>query len=246
MRYRSDMGVRLIRSMGDDLAIIDDARTSLRAPEDHRPPPQNLKDRHRDLLREFFRLGHASTLRGCVITVELEVPLFVQRELRTHWVGNHQLWDGDILGWNDQSGRYRKYEPVFWVPNRPFMEPEGFNPMTPQFVEGTQERRDEALLALMDGYEQLWQVYEGLIEHGIAREVARSVLPQGIYVAGRMTLNANAAFRMMSLRINHPDNARPTYPQREIQEVAMRLEELVREWLPETHAAWVETGRVSP
>lgn len=244
MSYRSDMGVRLVRKMGDDLSIVEDARTSLRAPGKALKTPTEISDRHRELLRDFFRLGHASTLRGCALTVELEVPLFVQRELRTHWVGNHQLWDNDVLGFNDQSGRYRKYEPVFWLPNRPFLEAEGFDPMTPRFKEGGDEHllRDE----MWKSYVIAWETYERLLEKGVAREVARGVLPQAIYVAGRMTMNLNAAFGLLSMRIAHPLNSRETYPQREIEEVALKLEAIVQEGWPEAHQAWQDVGRTRP
>ena len=254
IELRSDMTVRLVRAMGDDKSIVEDARTSLRAPGKSRADSgsRELNERDRILLREFFSLGHASTMRGCALTVELEVPLFVQRELRTHWVANRQTWsdfeENDILGWNDQSGRYRKYEPVFWVPryDRVMIEPGQFDPMKPVLELPERDQRRYFDECLSSHYGLAWSMYQNLLEANVAREVARAVLPQAIYVAGRMTMNLNAAFGLMALRIDHPDNARQTYPQREIQEVAEEIEAIVAKRWPEAHKAWTETGRIRP
>lgn len=254
MQFRSDMTVRLVRAMGDDKAIVDDARTSLRAPGKSRADPEDrsLKERDRQLLREFFSLGHASTMRGCALTVELEVPLFIQRELRTHWVANRQTWsdfeENDILGWNDQSGRYRSYEPVFWIPesDRLMIEVENFDPMRPRMEQADSDIYGFISQFMGSRFQICWGAYERLLDAGVAREVARAVLPQSIYVAGRMTMNLNAAFGLMALRINHPKNARITYPQREIEQVAEAIEVIVQERWPEAHRAWHETGRIRP
>lgn len=248
--FRSDMVVRAIDAMGDDLAILEDARTSIRKPG--RPTlgadaARDLTDEQRARLADFFRLRHASVLRGCVLKIEVEVPIFVQRQLRTHWVGVAQTWsENDWLGFNDQSGRYSRQAPQVWVPTDVRQEPPGFDPMTPTFLTLPEGEAETARWYMRDAYARAIEVYRHLIDCGIAREQARAVLPEGLYVAGRITANLNAWFGLMSLRIDDPANATPTHPQAEIQDVAGQVEEIVAGRWPAAHAAWVATGRGRP
>ena len=88
--------------------------------------------------------------------------------------------------------------------------------------------------------------YQGMLEAGIAREVARIVLPLTIYSSVYVTMNARSLMNFLSLRTKHEDSMFPSYPQREIEMVAERME---REWarlMPITHAAFDANGRVGP
>lgn len=247
--YRSDLVVRYVSHMGDDLAIIDDARTSIRRPGKATlaAADRQLTDGQRERLADFLRYRHASVLRGCVLKVEVEVPILIQRQLRTHWVGMAQAWsENDWLGFNDQSGRYSRQAPQFWVPADVRLEAEAFDPMAPTFNRAAddfaQVMRDE----MAEAHANAFRAYRRLIDAGVAREQARAVLPEGLYVAGRITGNLNAWLGLMSLRISHERNSVTTHPQAEIQAVAEQVELLVAEHWPETHAAWIATGRGRP
>jgi thymidylate synthase (FAD) len=246
---RSDCVVRLVDAMGDDLAILEDARTSIRRPGKATlgGDSRELTDGQRARLVDFFRLRHASVLRGCVLKVEVEVPIFVQRQLRTHWVGMAQGWsENDWLGFNDQSGRYSRQLPQFWVPGEVRLEGEGFDPMAPAFRRGSDAFAASIRDDVAGSHQAAFATYRRLIDAGVAREQARSVLPEGLYVAGRITGNLNAWFGLMSLRIDHPGNTVQTHPQAEIQDVAAQVETLVAARWPEAHAAWAAAGRGRP
>ena len=81
---------------------------------------------------------------------------------------------------------------------------------------------------------------------GIAREVARMVLPVSIYSSAYVTVNARAMMNFLSLRRKAEDSQYPSYPQREIEMVAEIYEEKWAELMPITHAAFVAAGRVAP
>lgn len=247
--FRSDMVVREVDAMGDDWSILDDARTSIRRPGRQTMPAGDgaLTDGQRARLQDFFRLRHASVLRGCVLKVEVEVPIYIQRQLRTHWVGMAQNWsENDWLGFNDQSARYSRQAPHVWVPDTVRLEPPGFNPMTPTFLTLPDVEAESARFWMRESYAKAIENYRRLIDCGIAREQARAVLPEGLYVAGRITANLNAWFGLMSMRIDDPANATPTHPQAEIQDVAAQVEDIVAERWPAAHAAWVAAGRGRP
>ena len=94
--------------------------------------------------------------------------------------------------------------------------------------------------------EQSYAAYQEMLGAGIAREVARMVLPVSIYSAAYVTVNARSLMNFLSLRRKVEGSAYPSYPQREIEMVAERYEEEWAKLMPITHAAFVANGRVSP
>lgn len=250
-RFRSDIVVRAIDWMGDDKSIIEDARTSVRKPGKPIAATDNrsLTESEDARIGDFLMHRHASVLRGCVLKVEVEAPIFVQRQLRTHWVGFSQLWangENDWLGFNDQSGKFARYRPDFWIPYEVRFEQEQFDPMNPAFVSRNDGEDMSAIEIMRHGYMSAWNHYSTLIENGVAREIARSILPEGTYVAGRITANLNGWLGLMSLRIDHHQNAVATYPQLEIQMFAESVEEIVKSIWPVAHRWWSASGRVRP
>lgn len=250
--FRSDIVVRFIDAMGDDKAVIEDARTSIRRAGDKftvRSESRDISQREYDRIGDFLEYRHASVLRGCVLKVEVEAPIFVQRQLRTHWVGFSQNWahgENDWLGFNDQSGKYARYRPEFWLPEEMRYEVEDFDPMNPTF-ERNETYDDLAHIKTMKhSYLSSWNHYLALIENGVAREVARSILPEGTYVAGRITANLNAWLGLMSLRIDNEKNQVKTSPQKEIQDFALKVEELISERWPAVFTWWEQFGRTRP
>ena len=85
-----------------------------------------------------------------------------------------------------------------------------------------------------------------MLDAGVAREVARMVLPVSIYSSTYVTMNARALMNFLSLRRKDDDSTFPSYPQREIEMVAERYEEEWSRLMPLTHAAFEAAGRVSP
>lgn len=114
------------------------------------------------------------------------------------------------------------------------------------FVEGTPEQyrlMDELVRrSCVDAYE----AYQQMLAAGVAREVARIVLPVTTYSSMYVTMNARALMNFLSLRTKR-DNARnPSFPQREIEMVADAMEAEWAQLMPLTHAAFEAHGRVAP
>ena len=91
-----------------------------------------------------------------------------------------------------------------------------------------------------------YDAYERMLESGVAREVARIVLPLTIYSSAYVTINARSLMNFLSLRTQHPDSHFPSFPQREIEMVGERYEAEFARLMPLTHAAFVANGRVAP
>jgi thymidylate synthase (FAD) len=83
------------------------------------------------------------------------------------------------------------------------------------------------------------QGYRDMVEGGVAREMARMVLPVNIYTKFWFTVNARSLMNFLMLR-NHPN------AQYEIQVYAVALERLFQEAMPWTHEAFVLSGRKAP
>ncbi|HEX2178285.1 MAG TPA: FAD-dependent thymidylate synthase, partial [Actinomycetota bacterium] len=88
-------------------------------------------------------------------------------------------------------------------------------------------------------YRQTWDTYQSLLEIGVAREVARLVLPVGLYTEFYWTVNARALMNFVALR--NADAA-----MWEIRRYGEAVEEFFAAQMPSTHKAFVEFGRVAP
>jgi thymidylate synthase (FAD) len=144
-----------------------------------------------------------------------------------------------VGSFNEFSMRYAKATDDFYVP-----EPEDvrtqigkpgaytFEPVDPELAERT---RDE----LRAVYDAAFETYERLVELGVARELARCVMPVGAYTEFYWTINARALMNFVSLRAAET-------AQREIRRYAEAVELFFAEQMPVTHAAFVANGRTPP
>jgi thymidylate synthase (FAD) len=88
--------------------------------------------------------------------------------------------------------------------------------------------------------------YQEMLAAGVAREVARIVLPLNLYSSMYVTLNARSLMNFLSLRTKHPESTFPSFPQREIELCAEAMEEHWSRLMPLTYAAFAANGRVAP
>ncbi len=95
-------------------------------------------------------------------------------------------------------------------------------------------------------YHQCYALYRDMLSNGIAREVARAVLPVGLYSSMYATCNARSLMHFLSLRTTHDQAAVPSFPQREIEMVAEQMEALWAKLMPLTHQAFNDHGRRAP
>lgn len=232
IRFRSDISVKLVQHVGSDLMVCRAARVSVVGAEADETP-----EALGGLIRYLLRNKHSSPLEHGSLTFLVEAPIFVFRE----WM-RHRTWS-----FNETSGRYRVLEPEFWVPpeGRPVREPEAFKPSRPMLL------ADEALRRSVTGVmwhsmTSAWWCYKAMIADGVAREVARSVLPVSTYSQMYATVNPRNLLGFLSLRTHEPGAAHVSYPQAEIESGARQMEKVFAELFPLTYAAWVEFGRAAP
>ena len=115
-----------------------------------------------------------------------------------------------------------------------------------EFVEGTPEQTELAVAESKAAAQFAYDSYQRMLAAGIAREVARGVLPVSTYSSMYVTMNARSLMNFLSLRTKHPESHFPSFPQREIEMVAEQMESFWAELMPLTHAAFQAGGRVAP
>ncbi|MFI1579464.1 FAD-dependent thymidylate synthase [Embleya sp. NPDC020630] len=158
------------------------------------------------------------------------------------------LADGIVVhnSYNEESGRYRELSPVFYVPAAERRLVQRGKPGAYEFVDGTAEQHAVVDEATRAGYESAYAAYRRMLEAGVAREVARTTLPVGLYSSMYATCNARSLMHFLGLRTKHEDATFPSFPQREIEMVAERMEAAWAELMPLTYAAFNANGRVAP
>ena len=170
------------------------------------------------------------------MTFYVQAPIFVFREFMRH----------RIASYNEESGRYRELRPVFYVPARERKLVQEGKPGAYVFVEGTEEQFLVVDEATREACTQAYAAYQRMLDAGVAREVARGVLPVATYSSMYVTLNARSLMNFLSLRTKRDDSTFPSYPQREIEMVAEQMEATWAELMPLTYEAFNANGRVSP
>ena len=85
-----------------------------------------------------------------------------------------------------------------------------------------------------------------MLQAGVAREVARAVLPVTLYSSMYVTMNSRSLMNFLSLRTKREGTHFPSFPQREIEMVADKMEELWAPLMPLTSDTFSANGRVAP
>jgi len=233
--FRSDMTVELVKASASDADVIWAARVST-AGEQSLDEIGEDPARSAGLINYLARERHGSPFEHTSMTFFVSAPIFVFREFMRH----------RIASYNEESGRYRELNPVFYVPDadRKLVQIGKAGAYT--FVDGTKEQFDITQSAMKETYILAYQQYQVMLEAGVAREVARAVLPVGLYSSMYVTMNARALMNFLSLRTAREGSHFPSYPQREIEMVAEKMEVEFARLMPLTHAAFEKSGRVTP
>ncbi|MEV6978171.1 FAD-dependent thymidylate synthase [Kitasatospora sp. NPDC093806] len=235
-RFRSDVTVDLVRSAAADSDVIWAARVST-AGEQSLEALQQDPEKSTGLINYLMRDRHGTPFEHNSMTFFISAPIFVFREFHRHRSG----WS-----YNEESGRYRELEPVFYVPAEDRKLVQQGRPGRYEFVEGTPEQHKTVAASMESAYLEAYGRYQEMLAAGVAREVARAVLPVGLFSSMYATCNARSLMHFLSLRTKRENSAVPSFPQREIEMVAERMEEQWAELMPLTHAAFEKHGRVAP
>ena len=140
---------------------------------------------------------------------------------------------------NEESARYHKLADDFYVPDVQAVRSQVGKPGSYSFEPVEEGLALETRDTLQRIYKDLYAEYNALIDKGVAKELARAVLPFGIYTQFYWTINARAMMNFLSLRNSE-------FAQYEIRVYAEAIERFFAEKMPITHQCFIEFDRRAP
>jgi thymidylate synthase (FAD) len=175
-----------------------------------------------------MRDRHGSPFEHGYFRFIVKAPLFVVREHHRHRAGH---------SYNEWSGRYSKMKAEFYIPTN--VRTQVGKPGAYTFEPVDQATRDAARAEIERQSLQAFAAYERMLDLGVAKEVARSVLPLNMYTTYYWSCNPRSLMHFCSLRNSE-------HAQFEIREMARAAERFLQREMPVTHAAFLENGRTAP
>lgn len=215
--------VRLDGALADDLSVVNSAKVSF-------AKRQDTIEGNEGLVKYLMRQRHGSPFEHNMFRFHVKCPIFVAREWFRHRIGSFNEW----------SARYSELEAEFYVPERDQVRTQVGKPGAYSFERIEDDDLAGVVQALTEQSQvSAFKIYETMLEQGIAKEIARLVLPMGIYTQFYWTVNARSLMNFLSLR-NHKD------AQWEIQQYAKAIEGFLEQQMPVTYQSFVDGGRVAP
>lgn len=229
MRFTDKMDVSLVKWVGRDGDLVNAARVSVQGSD------ALMGGESKGLINYLVKNRHGSPFEHGLMTFMVTAPLFVWREHHRHRIG---------FSYNEESGRYKQLEPVFYMPEEA-REQVG-KPGHYTITTGTAYQREVMRSSIMQANETAYACYTNMLEQGVAREVARMVLPVNIMSSCFVTCNPRSMMNFLSLRRQCAESTYVSKPQLEIDMVAQQYENHFSRLYPLTWQAFCDNGRVAP
>jgi thymidylate synthase (FAD) len=206
--------VALVDRMQQDpaLKVVNAARIS------YQKRKAGFEEGDRKFASFLWEHGHTSPYRHSYYTFHWKAPLFVFRQAFKYQVGSGwREWEVngetvslevfDVLfdtdkgcSWNEISGRYVQWTPEFYVPkvmraNPPHGNKQASIDLGPDFDHGAERAR------MLAESEHAFELYEQRIARGVAKEIARMLLPQSLYSQAYWTVSLQGIIHFLEQRL---------------------------------------------
>lgn len=215
--------IQLVDVSADDLMVVNAARVSFGKKK------KKMDESDRMLIAYLMREQHGSPFEHNFFMFHVRAPIFVAREWFRHRIG----WS-----YNEYSGRYSQMQSDYYLPSREDLRTQDGKPGHYEFTKFDGDA--ESILAKMaKSNSSAWDTYNELLAAGVAKELARTVLPVGWMTEFYASTNARALMNFIQLR------AAPS-AQYEIRQYAYQLEEILEEQMPETARNFNLNAKVAP
>lgn len=220
--------VELVDAMGSDLTVVNSARVSFGKRK------KSLSDGDKKLIHYLAEHKHWSPFRHVQLQFHCKVPEFVARQWYKHVVGIAYTDAATVdHAWNEISLRYVDASEFN------FYTPQGFRKQSENNKQASTDEwvkdPDGQLMAEYRNHcEKALNLYHRMLEHGVAREQARGVLPLNIYTEFYWTVSLQALANFIHLRKHEG-------AQYEIRLYADALETLARQVVPVSLEALMAT-----
>ena len=216
--------IRVIDYMGGDNAIVQAARVSY-----GKGTKKTTQDR--GLIRYLMRHRHTTPFEMCEIKFHVKLPIFVARQ----WI-RHRM-----ASVNEYSARYSILDKEFYTPAFVSEQSKINNQGRGNMIEGLDAKNELEKIASLS--EEAYEKYVSLLNideggnpidpdrKGVARELARMVLPTNFYTQWYWKIDLHNLFHFISLRAD-------SHAQYEIRVYAEKIAEIVKAWVPYSYEAF--------
>jgi thymidylate synthase (FAD) len=212
--------------MGGDESVVAAARVSNDI--DYEAASKG-EEKDAKLIQYLVKHRHGTPFEHATFQFYIQAPMFVRSEWHRHRMASY----------NEVSGRYVKFEPVFYIPDKFRVQAktnkQGSAFPTEDDIDASwldvESWNDEARWYVEDAVEYAFQTYEQLLDMGVAKEQARMVLPLNLYTKFYMTCNARGLMNFLSLRAAED-------AQWEIRQYANAVVDIFEQRMPITAKAW--------
>lgn len=177
-------GVPVTWGFGDQ-RVVDAARVSIEGDK----VVANSTDAK--LLGYLLKQKHTTPFEHVRFTFEVQLPMFIARQWIRHRMGS----------FSEMSARYGALPDVFYIPELSRMNKQATSNKqgsTSELIEGA-----EGWQAMIKGHSaDCYGKYEAMLEGGMARELARMVLPVNIYTKWFWTVDLHNLMHFLKLRLD--------------------------------------------
>lgn len=203
--------VKLVDFIGGDIRAVISARVSFNM-------ESKGEERDKKLIEYLLEHEHFTPFEHCVFQFHIKCPIFVARQWMRHRWGSY----------NEISARYTEVKDEFYIPEK-------FRIQDLKNKQGSLEsdklNHKEITDLYLKAIETSYDIYKQLLRNGVAREMARMVLPVSLYTQFYWTVNARSLLNFLKLRLDE-------HAQYEIREYAKIIAEIFREKMPWTWEAF--------
>lgn len=212
--------MKLVRYMGDDLAAVESARVSynnIAVKED-----RNITPKDKELLKYLMSHEHYSPFEHLTFTLHMKMPIFIARQFMRY---RH-------ISVNEISRRYTdKQADEFYIPDH--IRVQNLENKQSSYFSKNPDLTQESIKEFEYVYEYAYRSYQRLLAQGVAREMARMVLPVGQYTEFYVTMNFRALMHILNQRAD-------SHAQWEIQEYAIAMAKILRQIYPQSYKLFID------
>ncbi len=176
--------VELIDSMGDDHRVLQSARVSTGG------TAHKTDTADRGLIRYLYKNKHMSPFEQVVFTFHAKVPNFVMKQYLRH----------RTFSTNEYSQRYSEVTADFYIPDE-------WRKQGSTNHQGSGEKCSPTSNSLhneeyREAVGETFANYQTMLDNGIAKEMARMVLPSSVYTEFYFTVDLRNLLHFLELRLH--------------------------------------------
>ena len=221
--YSDGSFIKVMDVLGSDATVVNSARISFGK------RINEIREQDKKLLDYLAKNGHTSPFRHCYVQFHIKAPEFIARQWYKHIIGSEYSFKDQP--WNEISGRYVKYETEFWLPDH-------FRKQATDNKQGSinepPENEELLLKSYKDHVRASFELYNKLVESGVAKEQARTILPISFFTEWYWTASLQTIHHFCKLR-NDPN------AQIEIKTFAIDMEDFMNNLFPNAWRALMQS-----